>query len=495
MTTTKSSILTFLFLNFFISPISNAQSLLSLVDRANVLGPTLAEGQGITVTGLTRGIGITMNSGGDFNSRSWTTSSPSLSNAKANNEYLEFSIQVDAGSLLDLNEMKIKMGRSGTGPNNVEIEYSTDAFSTTGSSVYNGTVSTIESVHTVTLTGITTFCATDVITFRIFAWGASSANGTFDIEGLDNTYTAQGWTPTISNPGIAIEGLTTPQNPTNISNTSVSNNSTTISWTNTNCFDNVIVIGGLSSISTSPSSSVNPSSWSSNADWNNKVSVGSQMAGGSSSEFVLYVGTGSSVNVTNLPTSGSLYYKVFTTLSSWSSGGPGSTPLPVELIDFDAAYLDDHIHLSWSTASELNNHVFEIQKSISGEDFIPIAEVAGSGTSHEIKHYDFSDYDVSPTAFYRLKQIDYDGTFSYSKIVRILNEENLISFSQDNHNVRVRLKKFIPAEVHLFLSGGGELLNDRFHESYSINKSHLATGLYVLVVRYGNQIHHYRFVK
>jgi len=83
MTTTKSSILTLLFLNFFISPISNAQSLLSLVDRANVLGPTLAEGQGITVTGLTRGIGITMNSGGDFNSRSWTTSSPSLSNAKA----------------------------------------------------------------------------------------------------------------------------------------------------------------------------------------------------------------------------------------------------------------------------------------------------------------------------------------------------------------------------------------------------------------------------
>lgn len=492
----KSNVFTLLTIIILISGTCDAQSLISLVDRANGSGPTLAEGQGITVTGLTRGIGILMNnSGGDFNSSDWTTSSPSLSNAKANNDYLEFSIQVDAGSLLDLNEMKIKMDRSSSGPNNVEIEYSTDAFSTTGSSVYNGTVSASGSIHTVTLTGIATLSATNVITFRIFAWGASSSSGTFDIEGFNNTYTAQGWTPSISDPGIAIEGCTTPQNPTNITNTSVSNNSTTISWTNTNCFDNVIVIGGLSSISTSPSSSVNPSSWSSNADWNNKVSVSSQMAGGSSSEFVLYVGTGSSVNVTNLPTTGSLYYKVFTTLSSWSSGGTGSTPLPVELIDFDAAYLDDHIHLSWSTASELNNHIFEIQKSISGEDFIPIAEVAGSGTSNEIKHYHFSDYDISPTAFYRLKQIDYDGTFSYSKIVRILNEENLISFSQDNQNVRVRLKKFIPAEVHLFLSGGGELLNDRFHESYSINKSHLATGLYVLVVRYGNQIHHYRFVK
>ena len=103
----KSYILTLLTLIILISGTCDAQSLISLVDRTNGSGPTLAEGQGITVTGLTRGTGITMNSGGDFNSRGWTTSS--LSNAKANNDYLEFSIQVDAGSLLDLNEMKIKM--------------------------------------------------------------------------------------------------------------------------------------------------------------------------------------------------------------------------------------------------------------------------------------------------------------------------------------------------------------------------------------------------
>lgn len=80
--------------------------MLSLVDRVNGSVPTLAEGLGITVTGLTRGIGISMNSVEDINSRGWTTSSPSLSNAKANNDYLEFSIQVDAGSLLDLNLLK-----------------------------------------------------------------------------------------------------------------------------------------------------------------------------------------------------------------------------------------------------------------------------------------------------------------------------------------------------------------------------------------------------
>ncbi|MDC0468035.1 hypothetical protein OAP07_04710 [Bacteroidia bacterium] len=114
----KSNVLTLLTLIILISGTCDAQSLISLVDRSSGYGSTLAQGQGITVKGLTRGIGILMNSGGDFNSRGWTTSYPFLSNAKANNDYLEFTIQVDTGSLLDLNEMKIKMDRSGTGPNN-----------------------------------------------------------------------------------------------------------------------------------------------------------------------------------------------------------------------------------------------------------------------------------------------------------------------------------------------------------------------------------------
>ena len=68
----------------------------------------------------------------------------------------------------------------------------------------------------------------------------------------------------------------------------------------------------------------------------------------------------------------------------------------------------------------MNNHFFEIEKSITGEDFISIGSVSGNGTTQKISKYSFSDYDVGPhqmSYFYRLMQVDYDGTYSYSPIV------------------------------------------------------------------------------
>ena len=257
----------------------------------------------------------------------------------------------------------------------------------------------------------------------------------------------------------------------------------------------MVIIGGLNAITTVPSSSIDPSSWSSNTDWNNKVSVSSQLSGGAANEYVLYVGTGSSATITNLPTSGNFHYKVLNNLASWSSGGTGSSPLPVEFIDFDAERFDDYVLLTWSTASELNNNLFEIQKSTFGEKFVPIAVVSGNGTTNEIQHYSYTDYNSSLSAFYRLKQIDYDGTYAYSKVVRILNQEELISFNEDDDNVVINLEKFVPSDVYLITSCGREIMSDHFLESYSINKSLLTSGMYVLVVRCNDQIHHYRFVK
>ena len=174
---------------------------------------------------------------------------------------------------------------------------------------------------------------------------------------------------------------------------------------------------------------------------------------------------------------------------------PATTTVPVEFIDFDAERFDDHVLLTWSTASELNNHLFEIQKSTYGEEFVPIAEVSGNGTTNEIQHYSYTDYNASPSAFYRLKQIDYDGTYAYSKVVRISNQEELISFNQDEDKVVINLEKFVPSDVYLLTSCGKEIMSNHFFESYSINKSLLTSGMYVLVVRCDDQIHHYRFVK
>lgn len=174
---------------------------------------------------------------------------------------------------------------------------------------------------------------------------------------------------------------------------------------------------------------------------------------------------------------------------------PAVSTVPVEFIDFDAEHFDDHVLLTWSTASEFNNQYFEIQKSIFGKEFIPIAEVSGNGTTNEIQHYHFKDNEVSPSAFYRLKQVDYDGTYAYSKIIRTVNEGDLVSFKQNNNEVIISLDKFVPSEILLMNSSGREILQDEFYDSYSIDKSFMASGIYVLVVRCNDQIHHYRFVK
>ena len=94
-------------------------------------------------------------------------------------------------------------------------------------------------------------------------------------------------------------------------------------------------------------------------------------------------------------------------------------PLPVELTAFTARSADKSIQLSWQTASETANAGFEVQRSTDGVNFQPLGFVNGQGDVTETSDYTFEDQnaDTDTEYFYRLKQIDFDGTFSYSPIV------------------------------------------------------------------------------
>lgn len=103
------------------------------------------------------------------------------------------------------------------------------------------------------------------------------------------------------------------------------------------------------------------------------------------------------------------------------------TPLPIEMIDFVGI---DHIgynELTWSTATEINNSHFEIQRSLDGISFTTIGTLEGAGTSLEQNDYRFVDYAPSETiTYYRLKQIDFDGNHKMSEVIALaqtLNKE------------------------------------------------------------------------
>ncbi|MBY0434866.1 MAG: T9SS type A sorting domain-containing protein [Cyclobacteriaceae bacterium] len=97
-----------------------------------------------------------------------------------------------------------------------------------------------------------------------------------------------------------------------------------------------------------------------------------------------------------------------------------SVPLPIQLTNFEANLLSDKVELKWRTESELNNSLFTVQRTGDGESFSDVTSVTGGGTTTTPKAYSTFDYEVLPGKwYYRLKQTDYDGKFTFSKLVAV----------------------------------------------------------------------------
>jgi len=127
---------------------------------------------------------------------------------------------------------------------------------------------------------------------------------------------------------------------------------------------------------------------------------------------------------------GQCYYLM---ISQWSAGGSGFTIdftgsttslncilLPIKLMHFSAVAEDKTILTSWTTASETNNDYFTVERSVNAADYIEIGKVKGAGNSSNALHYSFEDKDPVPgIIYYRLKQTDFNGAFTYSNPVAV----------------------------------------------------------------------------
>jgi len=112
-------------------------------------------------------------------------------------------------------------------------------------------------------------------------------------------------------------------------------------------------------------------------------------------------------------------------------------PLPVQLLAFDAVYNGNTVDVSWSTASEINNDHFTIERSPDALEFEPVGLQPGAGNSTGIRRYYFED--LSPlqgVSYYRLKQTDYDGTSKYCppKKVAIITAGSFTVYSDHLNN-------------------------------------------------------------
>jgi len=177
--------------------------------------------------------------------------------------------------------------------------------------------------------------------------------------------------------------------------------------------------------------------------------------------------------------------------------------VPVELTRFTASTDGKEVLLSWSTATELNNFEFEVQRSFEESEFVTVGVVYGKGTTTERQDYNYVDKYLADGKYsYRLKQVDYTGSYEYSDVVEVdfktfnsyqleqnypnpFNPSTTIGFVlKEKGNVKITVLNSIGEEVAV-------LLNEEKESGYhtvEFNAANLPSGIYFYQLQAGGYV-------
>ena len=182
-----------------------------------------------------------------------------------------------------------------------------------------------------------------------------------------------------------------------------------------------------------------------------------------------------------------------------------STSLPAELIDFRGKATDKNVNLYWTTVSEENNDYFEIERSVNGFAFESIGIVNGSGTITAVQNYLFIDKNpLNGANYYRLRQVDFDGNYEYSKIVLIDTETNIPTIKIVQNPVEDKLlietNTITNSDIQFEIFNiSGQLMKSINLENTSnrmiIVVEDLSSGMYFIKINNGNEATVKRFIK
>ena len=205
---------------------------------------------------------------------------------------------------------------------------------------------------------------------------------------------------------------------------------------------------------------------------------------------------------------------ISTTSGTWTNldptNCPNTTPLsitgsgviPIELT-FLMAQMDKHkTLLTWQTASESNNRGYEIQRSTSGKDWQYLDFVEGFGTSATTQNYQYTDN--KPFAginYYRLKQMDYNGAFMFSKAVSVKNTKDFSYQISPNPSkglfiVKTNPDKNTPLSINVFDLLGRVIITQTTvvsEKTFDISAYH--AGTYIIEMLYDNEVYRSKLIK
>lgn len=180
------------------------------------------------------------------------------------------------------------------------------------------------------------------------------------------------------------------------------------------------------------------------------------------------------------------------------------TIIPVELTSFAASVnAAGHVILNWTTGTEINNLMFEVERSAGNNEFVRVGYVNGQGTTSEPQAYSFTDAAVSNgTYFYRLKQIDFSGMYEYSNVIEVdvkgplgynlsqnypnpFNPSTVIDFSiVEAGMVKLTVYNLLGEEIQVLRN---EYMESGFHQ-VTFDALNIPSGMYIYKLETANYV-------
>ena len=191
--------------------------------------------------------------------------------------------------------------------------------------------------------------------------------------------------------------------------------------------------------------------------------------------------------------------------------GDNNSSLPVSFISFTGSNRGKDAILNWSTAQEINNSHFEVERSLDGQNFKAIDKVMGKGNTSEEQAYSYTDANIfaaTRMVYYRLKQVDFDGTTTYTDMVAIMSEQartfEVIEVSPNPFISTFTVGLMVPTQetIRIELTDAlGKLISmqelnpDLGMNNLELSESELKAGIYFVRITQGNVSKNIRVVK
>jgi len=233
-----------------------------------------------------------------------------------------------------------------------------------------------------------------------------------------------------------------------------------------------------------------------------------ELNGNTESDLKLFRSTNAGVNwekqtlSTVNTTDNTITQTLIGSFSRWTAANSNSA-MPVELVSFVSSVHGKNIELKWKTSKEVNNKGFEIERKISGGAWQYAGFVVGAGNTNEMKEYSFEDKNLNTGTYsFRIKQIDFNGNYSYHNLNGTVEIGLPAKFSLSQNypnpfNPSTKIDFALPVEssvsLKIFDITGKEVMNIINNESLKagyytaeINSGGLSTGVYFCRLIAGN---------